>query len=312
MNMSTRAKNGTNVAINVAVVAPGFHPSLEVQKSFKVFAQLHQRFNFNFPSGLIKKNPLFANDEVKRAEFLLSALKDDSNDIVWCLRGGYGSLPLLKYLRYINPPKKPKILVGLSDITSLHLFVNEFWGWASVHGSNLDRWISDQIPRPVLKELTSILTGENLKTVYKNIKPVNELAKKAKLIRAPITGGNLVTLTSHLGTPFQASFKNRFLFMEDIGERAYRIDRCLTQLSLSGVLKGCKGVLIGQFTACDEPNGKKLWPWVIHEWAKNLGIPVFSGVPSGHEKEQWPLSFGTPAEVKRVNDRWHLIIENKK
>lgn len=306
--MSTRAQNG----INIAVVAPGFSPSLEVQKKFKVFSTQHPGFNFNFPSRLIQKNPLFANEEAARAEFLVNALKNDANDVVWCLRGGYGSLPLLKYLKNVSKPKKPKLLVGLSDITSLHLFLNEVWDWSSIHGSNLDRWISDQIPKPVLAELSGILTGTRGVTTYKNIKPVNELAKEVKSGKSRLTGGNLVTLTSHLGTPFQTSFKNRFVFLEEIGERGYRIDRCLTQLSLSGVLKGCQGVLLGQFTSCNEPNGKKLWPWVVREWAKGLEVPVYSGVPSGHEKAQWPLSFGTAAEVKKVNDRWNLIIENKK
>lgn len=306
--MSTRAKSG----INIAVVAPGFSPSAEVQKKFKAFANQHEGFHFTFPSRLIQNNPLFSNTELKRSEFLMNALMDDDVDVIWCLRGGYGSLPLLKYLKYMSKPKRHKTIVGLSDITSLHLFVNEFWGWTSVHGSNLDRWISDQIPKPVLKELMAIVKNESDKSIYKNIKPVNDLAKEAKSIKAKMTGGNLVTLTSHLGTPFQTSFKDRFLFLEEIGERAYRIDRCLTQLTLSGVLKGCKGVLFGQFTACAEPNGKKLWPWVIREWAANLGIPVYSGVPSGHEKSQWPLSFGTPAEIKINNDRGLLIIENKR
>lgn len=119
--MSTRAKNG----INIAVVAPGFSPSLEVQKKFKDFASKHDGFNFNFPARLIQKNPLFSNVEMKRAEFLVNALHDDSNDIIWCLRGGYGSLPLLKYLKMMVKPKKQKTIVGLSDISSLHLFVNE-------------------------------------------------------------------------------------------------------------------------------------------------------------------------------------------
>jgi muramoyltetrapeptide carboxypeptidase len=306
--MSTRARNG----INIAVVAPGFSPSLEVQKKFKDFASKHDGFNFNFPARLIQKNPLFSNDEMKRAEFLVNALHDDSNDIIWCLRGGYGSLPLLKYLKMMVKPKKQKTIVGLSDISSLHLFVNEFWGWTSVHGANLDRWISEQLPKQVLKELMSIVKNESDRSIYKNIKPVNELAKQVKSVKSKMTGGNLVTLTSHLGTPFQTSFKNRFLFIEEIGERAYKIDRCLTQLSLSGVLRGCQGILFGQFTACNEPNGKKLWPWVVREWAKDLDVPVYSGVPSGHEKAQWPLSFGTPAEIKIINDRFDLIIENKR
>lgn len=306
--MSSRTKKG----IKIAVVAPGFAPSLEVQAKFKEFADRQDGLCFYFPTGLIQKNPLFSNAESRRSEFLMQALNDDTVDVIWCLRGGYGSLPLLKYLKYMKKPKKPKIIVGLSDITSLHLFVNEFWGWPSVHASNLDRWISAQIPKAVLNELTAIIKNESLRTVYKNLKPINGLAKQVKSIKASITGGNLVTLASHLGTPFQTSFKDRFLFIEEIGERAYRIDRCLTQLHLSGVLKGCKGVLLGQFTSCNEPDGKKLWHWVVKEWANNLGIPVYSGVPSGHEKAQWPLSFGTPAEIKIVNDRGLLIIENKR
>lgn len=306
--MSTRA----NEIINIAVVAPGFAPAIEVQKKFKEFASQQTEFHFHFPTQLIQKNPLFANQEDKRAGFLLNALQDESVDVVWCLRGGYGSLPLLKHLRRVSKPTKKKLLIGLSDITSLHLFVNEFWGWSSVHGSNLDRLISEQLPKNIRKELMAIVKNESDRSLYKNLKPINDLAKKVKSIKAPITGGNLVTTCSHLGTPFQTSFRDRFLFLEDIGERAYRIDRCLTQLQFSGVLHGCKGILLGQFTSCNEPNGKKLWPWVVREWAKDIGIPVFSGVPSGHDKNQWPLSFGTSAEVKIINDHFHLIIENKR
>ncbi|MBL7545357.1 MAG: LD-carboxypeptidase [Bdellovibrionaceae bacterium] len=304
----------TDDRLKIAVVAPGFPSRVDVQKKFKEFAHAHSNeFEFDIPKKIIQKNPMFSNGESQRAEFIVNAMSDDRVDVVWCLRGGYGSLPLLKYLKAMPKPKKKKLLVGLSDITSLHLFVNEFWGWTSVHGSNLDRWIAREIPGSVLKALVAIVKNESERSHYKNIKPLNDLAKKqVKSIRAPLTGGNLVTLCSHLGTPFQTSFKNRFLFLEEIGERAYRIDRLLTQLQLSGVLKGCSGILLGQFTSCLEPDGKKLWPWVVKEWAKNVGVPVFGGVPSGHEKAQWPLSFGTPAEVKIINDHGHLIIENKR
>lgn len=305
--MSTK----TSRKLNVAIVAPGFPPSQEVQKKIKNFAKSQVDFKFHLPSGLIQKNPLFANEESLRAKHLMNALSDDSIDIIWCLRGGYGSLPLLKYLKYMNKPKKQKCLVGLSDITSLHLFLNQFWGWPTVHASNLDRWVTERIPEDVFRELLGILKRQKAVTAYKNIKPVNALAKKVKSVKGEITGGNLITLSSHLGTPFQKSFKGQFLFIEEIAERAYKIDRCLTQLALSGVLKGCKGVLLGQFMGCLEPDGKELWPWVVQQWAKDIGIPVYSGVPSGHEEAQWPVSFGTPAEIKIVNDRRHLIIENE-
>lgn len=298
--------------INVAIVAPGFPPSLEVQKNIKKFIRNHKEFNFYLPPRLIQKNPLFANEESKRAYFLVEALNSDKVDIIWCLRGGYGSLPILKYLKAMPKPKKYKCLVGLSDITSLHLFLNEFWGWSSVHASNLDRWIDGKIPEKILRELCAILNGNKGTTVYKNLKPLNDLAKKLKSVKGVLTGGNLVTLTSHMGTPYEPSFKNQFLFLEEIGERAYRIDRCLTQLALSDALKGCRGILLGQFTSCLEPDGRRLWDWVVKEWAKGIGIPVYSGVPSGHEIEQWPLSFGTQSEVKIINDRWCLLIENRK
>lgn len=301
----------TKKTLNVAIVAPGFSPTEEARNQIKKFIGNNKEFNFYFPGNLIQKNPLFANTEEKRAHYLMQALCDDSIDIVWCLRGGYGSLPLLPYLLKMRKPKKRKCLVGMSDITSLHLFLNNFWGWPSVHGSNLDRWVLGTIPRPVLNELVGILKAQNPSTVYKNIKPLNDLAKKLKSVQGRLTGGNLVTLTSHLGTPFETGFKDRFLFLEEIGERAYRIDRCLTQLKLSGVLKGCRGILFGQFTSCLEPDGRDLWTWVLKKWANEIGIPVYSGIPSGHEIQQWPLSFGTLAEVKKVNDRCHLIIENK-
>lgn len=305
--MSIRAQR----EINVAIVAPGFPPSKDVQKKLKDFIESPTGFNFHKPAFLLQKNPMFANTEENRARYLIEALTDDFYDVVWCLRGGYGSLPLLPYLKGVSKPKKQKCLVGLSDITSLHLFLNGFWNWPTVHASNLDRWVLNTIPKNVLTELNSVVRGESELSTCKNIKPVNELAKKLKSVKGVITGGNLVSLTSHLGTPFETSFKNRFLFIEEIGERAYRIDRCLTQLKLSGVLKGCSGILLGQFTSCNEPDGRKLWTWVVKEWAKDLGIPVYSGVPSGHEIHQWPLSFGTPAEIKIVNDRCQLLIENK-
>lgn len=309
--MSKRAK----ITKKVAIVAPGFPPAKDVQaqigKFIKSQSQFGKHLNFHLPSHLIQTNPMFANSEEKRAQYLTDALADDSNDIIWCLRGGYGSLPLLPYLKKMKKPKKSKCLVGLSDITSLHLFLNQTWGWPSVHGSNLDRWVNGTIPANVLKELNGILDGSQAKTTYKNIKPVNALAKKLKSVKGKITGGNLVTLCSHLGTPFQPRFENQFLFIEDIGERGYRIDRCLTQLTMSGVLKGCRGILVGQFTSCLEPDGRNLWSWVIKKWADTVNIPVYSGIPSGHEIQQWPLSFGTLAEVKIINDRGHLIIENE-
>lgn len=299
----------------VRVIAPGFRPKETVLKGLRDFFKLHPEFEFKFDRKIITTHPMNAADEITRIQSLISAIQDESIDIIWCLRGGYGAIQLLEALSKIKKPKKKKLLIGLSDITSLHLFLNQKWGWSSLHASHIDRWVENKVSTELQEEnyrlIFPILGTDKVIIEYNKLKAINLLAKNAKKVSAEIVGGNLMTLTSHTGTPYQIDLKGRFLFFEEIGERAYRIDRCLMQLYLAGVFKGCRGVFIGQMTQCLEPDGKNLLPWLWQQWGEKLKIPLFQGIETGHDLIQRPLPLGSRAILKKRDDQFQLSVEYK-
>lgn len=295
----------------VAVVAPGFRPREEVLKQIQSFVENQNHFDFIYDSKIIENHPMNSASIEVRQESLAQALLDSEVDIIWCLRGGYGSLHLLSKLKSLKRPKKKKILIGLSDITSLHIFLNQKWGWPSLHASHLDRWVESKVDQNSMKENLDLIFGKSKKIEFGGLSPVGKISASLKKLKAKsIVGGNLVTLTSHQGTPFEINLKDHFLFFEEIGERAYRIDRCLTQLYLGGKFKGCKGILIGQMTQCLEPDGRDLLPWLWQQWADKLGIPVFTGVETGHDAIQRPLPLGTEAEIVNKKGKFSLFVSS--
>ncbi len=119
-------------------------------------------------------------------------------------------------------------------------------------------------------------------------------------------GGNLAILLSSLKTPWEVQTKGKILFIEDVGERAYRVDRMLFQLRMAGKLDDLKGVVVGDFTDCREPNKKELWPEVIRRHFKDAGYPVIMGLKSGHGDVCLPLPLGVEC---RISTRRNPIFE---
>jgi len=114
-----------------------------------------------------------------------------------------------------------------------------------------------------------------------------------------VVGGNLITLQANFATPFQVDVRGKFLFVEDIGERAYRVDRVFEQMDQIRLLKGVKALLFGQFTGDKEPNGRpSLLPRWMVDFAKRQSFPVFKGIKSGHGNDQHPLPLHTTAEIQ--------------
>jgi muramoyltetrapeptide carboxypeptidase len=295
----------------VRVIAPGFKPNDTVLANIESFFKTQPAFEFRYNKNIIQKHPLNSASQEARAQHLVEALNDEVNDIIWCLRGGYGSIQLLPYLDKIKKPKKKKLLIGLSDITSLHIYFYQKWGWSSLHASHVDRWVEGRINKAMLKENLNLMLSEKAHNEFKKIKPINQIAKKTNQLSGVLVGGNLITLTSHMGTPYELDLKNKFLFIEEIGERAYRIDRCLTQMHIAGKFKGCKGIFIGQMTQCLEPGGKDLLPWLWKSWGERLNIPIFKGIETGHDEIQRPLPLGSQAILKKMGDQFQLTVEYK-
>jgi len=268
----------------IYAVAPGY-PYNPNQLSRAIHVLEKMGYHVYLPKGTLKPAGFHSNTDRKRAEYLLEALLSDHFDIVWAIRGGYGSnrlLPILAQFHKQLKKKKPKVFLGLSDVTSLHLFFNLHLGWKTWHAPVLEALGRDDFPKPRLQDLNQILLTDRLQTSYP-IKPLNHRARDIKSIRSvKLIGGNLTVFQSHLGTPLIKSLKNTLLFFEDVGERGYRIDRILWHLRESGLLHEVKGIVFGEFTGGLEPDGRNLIPYALKRFAKEVRLPVYAGIQSGH------------------------------
>jgi muramoyltetrapeptide carboxypeptidase len=240
-----------------------------------------------------------ANTDENRLRFLMDAIRAPDSKAVWCVRGGYGTNRLLpQLLREKKPSGPPKLLIGLSDITTLHAFVNQHWGWPTVHGPMLDRLGRGLTKKNHLAELHDFLFGEIPEITFSGLKPMNAAARKPGVVRGSVTGGNLITLQSLIGTRAGWRTKGRILFFEEIGEKGYRVDRALEHFRQSGHFDSAHAIVFGDFLDCVEVDGsKKLVPAALKRFAESLKIPVFSGIPSGHAPVQRPVPFETPSEL---------------
>lgn len=251
----------------------------------------------------------FAGTDQLRLEGLSRWAWFSDIEIVMAARGGYGAtrlLPLLDELTATVGVPDRKLLVGYSDLTALHAYVHSRWGWATLHapmpsspgfGTNPAEWTA----------LKNCLSGKPGSLRFEQLQWLTPAPRQA--INAELVGGNLTVLAALCGTPYQLNAAGRVLFLEDVGEPWYRIDRCLTQLLQAGVLKDARGIVLGDFHNCkddvpqvvDRENpGQKipLRPAITQPQAlaeifgslgAKLGLPVATGVPSGHGPNYWPV-----------------------
>lgn len=293
----------------IDVVSPGFASTPEEVENARRFL-LRWGLQPRIPKNLIQKHFLHSNSDEKRFGFLKEALLAEDSKFVWCLRGGYGSNRLLPMLDKIKKPRRQKLLVGISDITSLHVYFGQKWSWPTMHASLLDRMGSGLVPPKIEKETMDLLFGKTQSVEFKKLRAMNEAAVKMKPVKSSVVGGNLVVLQSTLGTPYQLDTDQKILFVEDLGERGYRVDRILEHFQQAGLFKKCKALVIGEFLGGAESDGNVLWPQVFRSWAARLEIPVFNGMEAGHGIVQRPVPLFTKA-VLRGGKKASLWIESE-
>lgn len=229
----------------------------------------------------------------ERAADLDAALRDPDNDAVWCLRGGYGTMRILGRVDWEPLVRRPRPLIGFSDNTALHLALRRR-GVVSFHG-----------PHPATPEVSEF-SREGLLRVVARPEPAGVLpfpaggAQRAETVAAgvaegPLVGGNLALLAALAGTPWALAAEGAVLFLEDVGEPAYRVDRMLSQLLLSGALEGVAGVAVGAFS--EAPEGDAPAVEVIAERLEGLGVPIAAGFPFGHVDDNWTLPLGVRARL---------------
>jgi muramoyltetrapeptide carboxypeptidase len=277
----------------VRVVAPSgpFDPQLLAQG----LQILRERFGLEprLRSDIVARRGYLAGDDGRRVEEWQEAATDPEARALWVARGGYGAmrlLPRIELARLIHPARW---LVGFSDVTALHAALNGA-GLITCHGP-----VVTQLPRITpesLDHLGALLLGESAPPPAGLVPALGQGLAGAEVIRPGTASGTLLggslTLLAHLcGTPWLPRFRGAVLFLEDVGEKPYRLDRYLTQLRLAGVLDGVRGVCVGQLTDCDD--GEQSGAETVRELVRALGVPAIEGVPAGHEATNLALPLGS-------------------
>lgn len=238
---------------------------------------------------------LCANSDGQRFQQLKAALLNPTSDAIWCLRGGYGCTRLLPSLLKLTKPEKCKLFIGFSDITALHLFLQQKWHWQTLHGPTLNQVTHQVIPSENIAALKKIIFGQLPELNYL-LSPYQK-TNSFDLIQAPITGGSLSLIQTSFGTDWQIETKDKILFLEDVNEAAYRIDRMLQQLQQSGTLNHIKALLLGDFTFAAKPEEEKKIQAVLERFAMEQNFPVLHCPGIGHGQQNRCLPLGILAEL---------------
>lgn len=284
----------------VALIAPG--SPISEEKTAKSLLNL-AALGFKVKEGQhwCARNGYLAGTDAERLADLHRAFADPEVEAVWCARGGYGCGRLLPLLDYDLIRHNPKIFIGYSDITALHLAIHQRTGLVTFHGPVA----ASDYPENTLAHLKATIFDK--KTPYALSMPAAEETLPGEEFRpfviaagrasGPLMGGNIALLSALAGTPWAPSFKGKIAFMEDIGEQPYRLDRMLTQLLQATDLAKAAGIALGVFTDC-QPKGESLsLPDMLRDRLSSLGIPVAYGFPFGHVAHQATLPYGIQAEM---------------
>lgn len=311
--------------------------------SVRVHPQTHRQHRF------------CAGTDEERVDAFLEAAFDPESDIVWCARGGYGATRILEKLdrAFARAKKKPrrKLFIGFSDATALHAWVRRRLGWLTLHGPmpgvrKFSAISNDEFEETLacIEAAEGILAGSKEKTKAKKARAMTlnfecfkaiDLSRVAgpqqkSAIKAGVDGGNLCVLAAMCGTRFQPRFDRKIVFLEEIDEAWYRVDRLVQQLYDSKAFRGTKAIVLGTFTSCSDkmpdvlrsrpvsgqPEEKMPLRPVLSEseaigaifgdLSRRLKVPVYSGLKVGHGEGVLPLPLGAEYKLS-PSGRFELV-----
>ncbi len=244
----------------------------------------------------------FAATDAERASDLQLMLDNPEIKAIICSRGGYGSLRTLELIDWTNFIKHPKWIVGFSDVTVLHSKLN-LLGISSIHGVMLKYFYDGEVPSQSFNYLFDTLTGKSIEYQIQT----NSLNRKGET-SGELVGGNLSILYSLRGTPYDIDTEGKILFIEDLDEYLYHIDRMMMNLKVGEKLSKLAGLIVGSFTCMkdnDTPFGKSVEE-IILDSVKEYDFPVAFNFPAGHAKENFALKMGSKISLT-INDQTTII-----
>ncbi|MBT8147632.1 MAG: LD-carboxypeptidase [Gammaproteobacteria bacterium] len=254
--------------------------------------------------NLARRNQYLAGTDQERANDLNDLFADEEVDAIFCVRGGYGSGRLLRLLDYDMIAQNPKILMGYSDITAILNAINLLTGLVTFHGpiagDNFSAYTFNQYRRVLLEPSAASRIGEP--PPFEGGPGIVERENRLTTIvpgsaDGRLVGGNLSLLVTLLGTPYEPDFRDAILFMEDVAEPPYSVDRMLTHLWLAGKLEQCAGIVFGKLTDTDYDSNTFSMEQVIRDRCEPLGIPTLRGVMIGHVEDQTVVPLGVRARL---------------
>ncbi|MCO4822045.1 MAG: LD-carboxypeptidase [Flavobacteriaceae bacterium] len=294
---------------SVAIVAPSGvlnHRDKEVNQAI----DLLKSWGLNVIVGkhVFSKSNHFAGTDNERADDFQIALDNPNIKAIWCARGGYGTVRMIDKLDYTRYKASPKWIIGYSDITAIHNQLN-IEGSQSIHAlmcTSLTDDLSDI--EESISSFKNALFGKSLSYTIDGSD-----YNKTGSVTAPLVGGNLTLLHTMLGSKTSIDTSGKILFIEEIGEYKYHIDRMLQSLKRAGYFENCKGVLVGGMSKMRK--NTTLWGTSVEQLILDALVeydfPIAFNMPAGHDKDNRALILGRIVELKVRKDKSTVIFDDK-
>ncbi len=273
---------GLRAGDTVAVVAPA--SNLKAEYLARGVAELERLgFRVKHRADILDKAWYTAGSDQRRAEELMEAFADPEVKAVWAARGGYGVMRLLPLLDEAVLRANPKIFIGYSDLTALHLYLYRRFGWVTFHGPMAAKDLVGGEEHYDREILLAALTQTQPTGELKSSKTEMLHRGSGKPVSGRLLGGCLSLIVAMIGTPDELDTRDSILFLEDTGTRPYALDRMLQQLRLAGKFDEVRGIVFGEMTDCfqNAEQGYTLQE-VLADCTADFRIPVMFGLPSGH------------------------------
>lgn len=275
----------------IRVVAPSSGVSSDVLRQLRALPGLE----YEIPENLLEPGIAYhANTDVQRLAQLKTALyHPDPNEIIWCLRGGYGSARLIDALEKLTPPAEEKIFIGYSDVTALHLFLSQKWGWRTLHSCGFAQLLDPKWDINNFKRLREWIEFPTRPQQFPTLVALNHQAKNAKRLQGKMNGGNLTLVENSIGTSWQIKTTGCILFLEEVGEKGYRIDRALNHLKQAHLFQDVEAVVFG-----DCLDGDETVSFALQRFADEIDCPVFQSKAFGHGLVNYPIPYQSSGVIE--------------